>query len=174
MSNLLHRIRHGSLADGLALLPSGMTSLKAVAQVLKTGLQESRFEHRRQMVGSPPRPIGPAVSFYQFEKGGIRGVLRHPKTKQHVLALCDHFGIQPNELQIWMAMQTNDALGAAMARLNYYWVPSAMPAIDDEEGSWQYYLNTWRPGAFKRDPDGLRAKWARNHTAVLEYLRDPA
>lgn len=174
MSEFLHRINHGSLNEGLNLLPRGLDSLKARALLLKIGLQESRFLYRRQMVGSPPKPVGPAVSFYQFERGGIEGVLRHKATRTHVLGLCSHFGLQPATPQIWEAMKTNDALGAAMARLNLYWAPGSLPDIDNVDDSFAYYLNCWRPGAFKRDPDGLRQKWGRNHTMVLEYLRDPA
>lgn len=174
MSQLLHRINRGSLTQGLSLLPRGMDSIKARALLLKIGLQESRFLHRRQMVGSPPMPVGPAVSFYQFERGGVNGVLRHKVTRPHVLELCEYFGIQPDTAAIWELMKTDDALGAAMARLNLLWAPGALPDINDADASFAYYLNCWRPGAYKRDPDGLKAKWGRNHTAVLEYLRDSA
>lgn len=174
MSLLLHRINSGSLSDGLRLLPRNMDSLRARALLLTIGLQESRFLYRRQMVGSPPRPVGPAVSFYQFETGGIRGLLTHRATKAHVQGLCKHFGLPPTERAIWEAMKTNDDLGAAVARLNLWWATDPLPEIDDVDRSWLYYLNCWRPGAVKRDPEGLRAKWGRNHTDVLAYLRDPA
>ena len=51
--------------------------------LLAIGLQESRFEHRRQLVGNPPRPIGPAMSFWQAEVGGgmVRGVRIHRATR---------------------------------------------------------------------------------------------
>src|SRR5690606_35531315 len=54
-----------------ALLPSRMDSDRATVMLLAIGLQESRFEHRRQIKG-------PARGFWQFERGGgVRGVMTH-------------------------------------------------------------------------------------------------
>lgn len=172
MQDLLAKIHQGPIKEAMELLPDRMNSDSAVAQLLKTGLQESRFIYRRQMVGNPPKPTGPAVSFWQFEQGGIRGVLTHTATRDHARKVCNARKVPFLVKPIWEAMQTDDVLGAAMARLNYWWVPTSIPAITDEEGSWRYYLSTWRPGAAKRQYSELRAKWGRNHKEVVNYMRD--
>lgn len=170
MRHRLHPIDTGFVTAGLALLPGRMDSLEARAQIHKIGLQESNYTERRQLVGWPPRPTGPAVSFYQFERGGISALLTHRATRQHLRELCDHFGIHANTSAIWEALKTNDVLAAAMARLNLWWAPQRLPDIHDSEESWHYYLNCWRPGAVKRDYAGLRAKWETNHQEVVDYL----
>ena len=63
----LNEIRERAIAPALRLLPARMNSPEAEVMLLAIGLQESRFEHRRQLVGSPPRPTGPAKSFWQAE-----------------------------------------------------------------------------------------------------------
>ena len=50
----LLKIIRGPIASGLALLPAKMSGSKAKIMLLAIGLQESRFEHRRQM-GGPAR-----------------------------------------------------------------------------------------------------------------------
>src|SRR5690606_38643231 len=65
-----------------ALLPSRMDSDRATVMLLAIGLQESRFEHRRQIKG-------PARGFWQFERGrGVRGVLTHPATAALAREVC--------------------------------------------------------------------------------------
>lgn len=172
MNTILHRINRGPLDQGLRLLPAKMDSLKARAQLLKIGLQESLLTHRQQLIGG--RPIGPAAGLWQFELGGISGLLRHSMTRPHMEHLCKHYGLPLESLMIWRKIRQDDELAAAVARLNLWWHSAPMPDIDDEEASWQYYLFCWRPGAAKRDYENLRQKWGRNHNQVLEYLRDPA
>lgn len=45
----LLKIIRGPIASGLALLPARMPGSKAEVILLAAGLQESRFEHRRQI-----------------------------------------------------------------------------------------------------------------------------
>src|SRR5690554_6652716 len=88
----LAEIRASAIAPALELLPAQMTSPEAVVMLLAIGLQESRFQHRRQLVGSPPRPVGPAKSFWQAEQGGgmVRGLLRYhdPRVRDLATGLC--------------------------------------------------------------------------------------
>src|SRR5690606_12018619 len=58
---------------GLALLPEPDSSREARAMLLAIALQESRFMHRRQIGG-------PARGYWQFEVGGVRGVMTHRHT----------------------------------------------------------------------------------------------
>lgn len=164
--SLIDQINHGPLTQAFRHLPSAMDSLRARGQILKTGLQESRLIHRHQIGG-------PAHGLFQFELGGgVRGVMRHESTSYHARRLAGALSVTQTEQGVFNALEFNDVLACGMARLNYWWHPKGLPAIDDEEGSWQYYLFCWRPGAVKRDYDGLREKWGRNHAAVLEALRN--
>lgn len=166
MSSILHQINFGCLSAGLNLLPRSMDSLHARAQLLKIGMQESRFLYRRQMVGSPPKPVGPAAGLWQFERGGIRALFRHELTRPHMLALCEHFGLHPEEGAVWQAIQKNDALAAAVARLNLFWHPKKLPAFDDEQASWDYYVACWRPGKPHRHT------WGPINETVADYFLD--
>lgn len=173
MRPLIHAINKGPLSDGLMLLPHQMNTLRARAILLTIGLQESRLADRDQLERNGRNTVlGPALGLWQFELGGVRGVLRHRATKPYMDQLCEHYGLHPAASVVWRALKTNDTLAAAVARLNLWWSPWALPGLEDVDGAWEYYLNCWRPGAVKRDPEGLRAKWGRNHAAVLEYLRD--
>lgn len=66
----LSEIRASAITPALELLPPKMTSPEALIMLLTIGLQESGLQHRRQLVGSSPRPTGPATGLWQFEQGG--------------------------------------------------------------------------------------------------------
>lgn len=142
--------------------------------LLAIGLQESNFQHRRQLVGTPPRPTGPARSFWQAEVGGgmVRGVRVHAKTSALAAQLYQHHGVAANDLAVWAAIENNDLLAAALARLLLFTDPYKLPAVGDVEGAWQLYLRTWRPGAWTRGDAAaksiLRAKWAASHAGAGE------
>lgn len=133
---------------GLRFLP-GMESPEATALLLAIGMQESRFEKRRQVVGFGERgkPLyGPARGFYQFEDGGgVLGVLRHHKTKDIILHILKVLEILPEDsLQ---AITFNDALATVFARLLLYTDPQKLPSLTSPpEEAWQYYVRNWRPG----------------------------
>ena len=56
-------------------------SREAHAMILAIGLQESDFRSRQQLIGGVrdwwKSERGPAVSFFQFERVGIRGVQKY-------------------------------------------------------------------------------------------------
>lgn len=162
---LLQQIDAGPMAQAFTHLPPAMNSLRSRAQLLKMGMQESLLVHRRQIGG-------PAVGLWQFETGGIKGVLDHKATKVHAKALCAALGHKPTIVSVYEGMTYDDTLAAGFARLNLYWAPGELPDIHDADAGFKYYLNCWRPGAYKRDPLGLRAKWEKNHIRVVEYLTD--
>lgn len=66
-------------------------------------------------------------------------------------------------------------LAAGLARLLLYTDPARLPGLGDEEGAWQLYLRTWRPGAFTRGTAAkraeLRQKWAKHYAQALEVVR---
>ncbi len=141
MSMTPTQVNEEILTPALALLPANMDSERARCMLLTIGLQESKFKYRRQMNN------GPAMGFWQFERGGgVNGVLTHPASRQHVLAVCGQRGIPANAQSIWAALETDDILAAFLARLLLWTDPKALPAPDDVDGSWEMYLRVWRPG----------------------------
>jgi hypothetical protein len=165
--------RNGPVADALLLLPAKMTSPQAELMLLAIGLQESELKHRRQ------HGNGPARSLWQAEQGGgmVAGLLGFHNQGVQDLArgLCAVRGVPAQPRAVWEAIEHDDVLAAGLARLLLYTDPARLPGLDDEEGAWQLYLRTWRPGAFTRGAAPkraeLRQKWARNYTQALEVVR---
>jgi hypothetical protein len=136
---LLHAHAH-TIPAAYALLPKAMQSDAATAMLLAIGLQESKFEHRKQV-------RGPARGFYQFELTGVRGVLTHEKTEPHisrVLAALCYGGATTAECH--EAITHNDVLATCFARLLLWSMPGKLPDKHSYEKAWQIYLNGWRPG----------------------------
>lgn len=143
--DLLQRVTRTAISPALALLPNKMDSLRARQQLLAIGLQESRFVHRVQIVDGGG--IGPARSWWQFERGGgVRGVLTHELTEKHAASVCKARGVEAEPRAVWQAMEKDDILGAAFARLLLWSHPVSLPGEHDAEAGWQYYMRTWRPG----------------------------
>lgn len=171
--------RTGPVAEALLLLPAKMTSAEAEVMLLSIGLQESRFEHRRQLVGSPPRPVGPAKSFWQAEQGGgmVTGLLRYhdSRVRDVAVGLCAVRGVAPVARDVWDAIEHDDVLAAGLARLLLFTDPGRLPKLGDVDGAWQLYLRTWRPGAHSRGDAAakasLRQKWAKNYGKALEAVQ---
>ena len=157
------------------LLPAKMDSAEARVLLLAIGLQESRFLHRRQLVGNPPRPTGPAMGFWQFEKGGgVKGVLTHDSSKTHARRVCEAQDVPAEAQAVWTSLQDDDVLAAAFARLLLWTDPKALPEVGDVDGAWSLYHRTWRPGAYDRGTaqakSELRAKWGRNYAQAMEAV----
>ena len=175
----LNEIRERAITPAFALLPARMSSPEAEVMLLAIGLQESRFQHRRQLVGSPPRPTGPAKSFWQAEQGGgmVTGLLRYHDDRVRDLAvgLCAVRGVDPSPREVWDAIEHDDVLAAGLARLLLFTDPGRLPKLGDVEGAWQLYLRTWRPGAHSRGDAAakasLRQKWAKNYGKALEAVQ---
>lgn len=146
---------------GLALLPVTMRTAHAKVLLYAT----SRQENPKRL---PKQVGGPAVGDYQFESGGgVKGVLEHPSTAALGASVCKARGIAASRLTVYEALQHDPVLAAAFARLLYYTDPGRIPAVGDEQGAWGVYLRTWRPGAFKRQPEELRAKWSKSYSDAL-------
>lgn len=126
----------------MKLLPTAMDTPKAKAMMYAIGMQEGdKFTVRRQYND------GPARGFWQFEQGGgVRGVLTHAATKHHAKAILDQLQYNDYPTTVWNALEHNDILAMAFARLNLWWAAGALPEPGDYDGSWAYYINTWRPG----------------------------
>lgn len=138
---------HKSIDAALALLPDAMTSPAAKIMLYTIGLQESRFEHRRQLVGNPPRPAGPAKGFWQFERGGgCKGVVSHAASRYWMHKVCEARGVTFSATAIWNAIETDDVLAAAAARLLLFTDPKRLPELGEPKEAWNLYLRVWRPG----------------------------
>ena len=131
------------LPAAFSLLPPEMDTRAARAMLLAIGLQESRFEHRRQ-VG------GPACGFWQFEQGGgVKGVCTHAATRGHLdAALCAlrYDGLVDNHAGLYAVIEHNDVVAAVCARLLLWTVPAPLPSRADGPSGWLQYLQAWRPG----------------------------
>ena len=127
------------IGPAAALLPS-MDSPKARMMLLAIGLQESRFEHRRQIGG-------PARGFWQFESGGgVRGVLQHKASIYDAVKVCHQRGVGGSTKEVYERLEHDDILACCFARLLLLTDPKPLPVIGDTDGSWEYYLRNWRPG----------------------------
>lgn len=123
------------------LWPSRMVSVEAKATLVAIGLQESRFEARRQYES------GPARGFWQFEKGGgIHGVLNHASTRSLIQSILTRFGYDFFAQTSWEAVEHNDILALSFARCLLWTVAGPLPQRGQAEYAWTYYLSGWRPG----------------------------
>jgi len=136
-----------ALDPALALLPAAMDTPEARVMVIAICLQESRLLHRRQLVGNPPRPVGPAKGLAQFERGGgCHGVVHHQASRYWMSSVCKARGVQFNATALWNAMERDDVLAAAAARLLLFTDPRRLPHLGDEAEAWRCYMRNWRPG----------------------------
>lgn len=144
------------------LLPSRMASDAATVMLLAIGLQESRFEHRRQIGG-------PARGFWQFERGGgVKGVLNHPSSRSYALDVCSERGVLATPTAVYERLEGDDVLAACFARLLLWTDTPPLPPVPHAPAAWSLYTRTWRPGKPHRDTwDALYAK----AVATVEALR---
>lgn len=148
----------------LSYLPAKFNTEQAQKMLSAIQRQEDPAMRRRQW------PTGPARGLWQFEAGGgVKGVLTHPASRAHALTVCDKADVRPTAAAVWAALQHDDKLAAAFARLLLFTDAAALPAIGDEEGAWAYYLRNWRPGAYTRGDAAqrasLRRKWSKSYAA---------
>lgn len=174
----LDEITTSAIDPALSLLPKKMDTLEARAQILTIGLQESQFLHRRQLVAVQDgeghtvlKEAGPAKSFWMGERGGgmVRGVRRHPATANLAAEIYRLRGVRRLDASIWNAIEHDDVLAAALARLLLYTDPWRIPALGDHRAGWAMYMRTWNPG--KPRPETWPA-YHREATAFVLARRD--
>lgn len=143
-----------AIDQAFQMLPVNMDTPIARVILAAIGFQESGYLVRIQY-GS-----GPARSYWQFENGrlaGINGVLTHRASAKLAEAVCKARGVEPERMAVWKAMETDDVIGAAFARLLMYTDPKPLP--DNQADAWEMYAKRlWRPG--KPHPDKWPASWA--------------
>ena len=155
---------------GMALLPKACDSPAARAMLIAIALQESRLAHRWQVLQGGGK--GPARGLLQFEqgtrasRGGVWGVYLH-KTSASLLAhVCHARGVALEPGAIWRALETDDVLAVAVARLLLLTDPYPLPELADPRGAWNLYMRTWRPG--RPHPSTWDAFHAQARAAVCE------
>ena len=136
-----------AVSKALFMLPPAMTSPQARVMLYAIGLQESRFQHRFQVVNGKPSAKGPARGFWQFEKGGgCKGVVNHAASRFWMANVCAARDVPFDAAAIWNAIETDDVLAAAAARLLLFTDPARLPGVGDQKGAWDLYIRVWRPG----------------------------
>ena len=168
---MIPAIALSAISEALDLLPRQMDSTEARVMLAAIGLQESRLTARRQLVkvGGKMHPIGPAKGLWQFERGGgCRGVVDHPASRYWMSHVCRERGVGFSATAIWNAIETDDVLAAAAARLLLFTDPRRLPELGDEKGGWNLYIRTWRPGRPHRDT------WPALYAQALSTLEIPA
>ena len=152
--------------EALRLLPPAMDSKEARVMLYAIGLQESRFTHRAQVIDGGGK--GPARGYWQFERGGgVTGVLRHPASRFWANSVCNARNIPAQPLNVWLALETDDVLAAALARLLLFTDPARLPAVGEQADSWSYYMRNWRPG--KPHP----RTWPECYETALKAVGEP-
>lgn len=160
----LDEITRTGINPALAMLPGHMDSPQSRVMLLAIGLQESRFEHRRQMGN------GPARGFWQFEQGGgVKGCVNHAASAPYLRQLCTARGVAFNAPAIWLAIEHDDVLAAGLARLLLFTDPYKLPAVTDQGGAWELYADRcWRPG--KPHPE----TWPKYHAQARAFVTGAA
>lgn len=151
-----------------AVLPRRMDTPASRAELWAIGRQESRMIHRRQLPLRAGMPHGPARGLWQFEKGGgVKGVMTHEASQGMARECCDHWGVLPTITAAYNALEHNDALAFAFARLLLWTDPKPLPVpiVANADKAWAYYLRTWRPGK------PHRATWDPFWREGLEIIR---
>ena len=152
--------------EALRLLPPAMDSKEARVMLYAIGLQESRFTHRAQVIDGGGK--GPARGYWQFERGGgVTGVLRHPASRFWANSVCNARNIPAQPLNVWLALETDDVLAAALARLLLFTDPARLPAVGEQAEALRYYLRNWRPG--KPHP----RTWPECYETALKAVGEP-
>lgn len=159
----------GLISQAYDLLPAKMASDEGRVMLTAIGLQESNLAARRQYGN------GPAKGLCQFEKGGgVRGVMTHDAVDHITKQVCDARGVPFTAEDIWDALEFDDVLALALARLLLYTDPKPLPVltVGAADAAWAYYLRNWRPG--KPHPDKWPSNWVKALNAVATRSDDLA
>lgn len=140
---MIEHVLKFTLPAAYSLLPERMAAPAASALLLAIGLQESQFLARRQS------GTGPARGFWQFERGGVAGVMHHPTAAPLLSAALYALRYEKavnNPSMVTALLEDNDTLAAVVARLLLYTLPDVLPVRETPAIAWKQYLAGWRPG----------------------------
>ena len=153
-----HQLNTYVIPQAMSWLGSGrFDSPAARVMMVAIALQESGLSARRQRGG-------PARGLWQFERGGVAGVLSHATSATDAKAACKRAGVAANPASVCAELEFDDVLAAVFARL-LLWTDSApLPALGDADAAWAYYLRNWRPGRPRPET------WVANYAAALKEV----
>lgn len=124
--------------------------------MLAIALQESGRNLDARYQNSPAASPGPARGWWQFEQGGgVAGVLTHAASSSMAAAACSQTWVVPQAAAAWRAIEGNDRLACAFARLLIWTDRAALPTSSTD--GWDQYLRLWRPG--KPHPEMWGGNW---------------
>src|SRR5688572_4074343 len=121
------------LPAAFALLPGEWASERARAQLLATGLQETKFRARVQAGG------GPAHGFWQFEPGSkaaLALLLGHRTIGPVLRRVCKVLVVPATREACYEAIVHNDTLAACFARALLWNDPRSLPGPNDPAKGW--------------------------------------
>ncbi len=148
----------------LWMLPEKMDSTNARVMLMAIGMQESKFKNRRQIVGYQPLAYGPARGWWMFEQGGIRGVQNHKASSPIINDVLSKMEYATDANTSHFAVEHNDILACIYARLLLYTDAKPLPYPGNEEDSWTYYVENWRPGKPHKE------YWRDNYQAAMQAV----
>lgn len=134
-ADVLAQVINPALAD----LKPALATNEARALLLAIGRQESGFAMRTQIAG-------PARGLWQFEVGGVTGVMRHPASQHQMQEWCELHAVGFAPSLIYRALANNDVFAAGVARLLLWTDPRPLPALGQGALAWDVYERAWRPG----------------------------
>jgi len=77
------------------------------------------------------------------------------------------------EKELFSQLELDDVYAAGMARLLLWTDPKALPALNRPNDAFEYYLRTWRPGAYTRGTAEqraeIRSRWGRAYGEAMQY-----
>lgn len=120
-----------------AHIPASDPALRLMVAI---AMQESACSVRTQSAD------GPACGFWQFETGGVKGVLEHKLTSATAVAACEVVRVDPIASSVHPALRlpSCDWLAAVFARLLIWTDPHPLPTTASD--AWECYKRLWRPG----------------------------
>lgn len=129
-------------------------SSSAIRLLLATAAHESNCGDRVQQVQ------GPALGIYQIEESTISDLYHNFLVHKQDL-LPAFYRYQISGLGAPFQLRTNHAFATAVARLQYFRFPKALPEYRDKEGMWEYYKQYWNTPKGKATKDQFYYAWTR-------------
>jgi hypothetical protein len=134
--------------------------------LLAVALQEAGPDLMARYQNHPADDPGPARGWWQFEQGGgVAGVLTHTASIDVINHVCGLLVVHNEPAACWRAIEGNDLLAVAFARMLAYTDPAPIPS--DETAAWDFYLRCWRPG--KPHPETWPGNWNTATSTVTQH-----
>lgn len=96
--------------------------------------------------------------------GRRRARRTHSSSRPHALGVCAARDVEPSAPAVYEALERDDVLAAAFARLLLWTDPKPLPALRQVQEAWDLYARVWRPG--KPHPQTWEVIYAQALSAV--------